>query len=584
MISGFFALQKSFSAKIILFLVVTMVCMATLFDLVLIDMQKKTYQSSLDAHGATLIRMLAHSVRLAVFTENEDEMRGPVEGLLQQDDVVEVVIWNEEGKVLLQKTKDPSGRLRIDPKFREIQTVPDFLDRNGHLNTETEDSFKYWGQVSFNVSPGSEENWYFGEENSDLEKEVVGYVAVVLSKEFFQVGVRNILIQTGVSVLIFLCIGILITFFIIRKVTEPLRDLMRIIRKRRGDTDKPDDLEALSETYDSMINDLERSFQTISELNEGLEEKVEDRTLQLTSANEELSRRQKKLKGSNVDLTRALSRLKETQEQLIQKEKLAAMGQLVAGVAHEINNTVNFISGALPSLHRSLDEMKEVLTRYEEIEEARGSDVLDEKFDEVKALKEELYYDELFSTIDQLMENMGEGTRRTARIIRDLKTFSREDADKVIPLDLQAVIDSTINLIDKQVLNNITITRDYGSIPLVHCLPGRVSQVFLNIIHNGIQAMDGSGQLTITTEHRNGHVHIIFSDTGCGITADDMPKIFDPFFTNKEVGEGTGLGLGISYTIIRQHGGEIKVQSEVGKGAVFDVVLPVEPMVTPQAP
>ncbi len=578
MINGFLALQKSFSAKIIVFLIVTMVCMAAIFDFVLITMQKKSYHSSLDAQGMTLTRMLAHSVRLAVFTENTDDMRDPVGGLLLQKDVVEVVIWNKDEKILLQKSKHPTGRLRVNPESMEIQTFLDNLDNYGHPHTENEDSFTYWGKVFLNISPDSEDNWYFDLETSDSEQVVIGYVTVVISKESFKEDVRNILIQTGISVLIFLCIGILVTFCIIRKVTEPLRDLMLTIRKKKDSPGTPDDLEMLAETYDSMIADLESSFETINELNKGLEDKVKHRTLLLTKANEELSQRQNKLESSNTKLFQALSRLKETQEQLIQQEKLAAMGQLIAGVAHEINNTVNFISGALPSLHRSLDEIKEVLSGYEEIEKARGSDILDEKFDMVRALKEELSYDELFSTIDQLMENIDEGTTRTTRIIRDLKTFSREDADKAIPLNLHAVIDSTINFIDKQLLQKITINRDYGSLPLVHCLPGRISQVFLNIMHNGIQAMDGQGQLTIKTEYRNERVHLLFSDTGCGITEDDMPKIFDPFFTNKEVGEGTGLGLGISYTIIRQHGGEINVQSEEGKGALFEIILPVEPV------
>ncbi len=578
MINRFYALRNSFSAKIILILIVIMVCMAFLFDFILISVQKKTYHSTLNAQGTTLVRMLAHTIRLAVFAENEEELLAPVEGLLLQDNVVEVVIWNKEGMVLLQKTKDPTGKFRINAKSEDIQAVLTNLDNNGPPGRETEENFIYWGQVFFNLSSDVEEDWYFDEENRGSNKEVVGYATVILSKEFFNLGVRNILIQTGVSVLVFLCIGILLTFFIIRKVTEPLRHLMLVMRQNKGDSAVPDDLTVLSATYDSMIKDLERSFATINELNEGLEEKVNNRTILLTMANEELSRRQRKLEGSNTDLTEALSQLKDTQEQLIQKEKLAAIGQLVAGVAHEINNTVNFISGALPSLHRSLDEVKVVLRGYEELEKASGTEDLEVKLYDIKAIKEDLVYDELFSTIDQLIKNINEGTSRTTRIIRDLKTFSREDSESIIPLDLNVVLDSTISFTDKQLLANITIQRDYDSIPLVHCLPGRISQVFLNIMHNGIQAMDGSGgQLTIKTEHRDEHVHIFFTDTGCGITPDDMPKIFDPFFTNKEVGKGTGLGLGISYTIIRQHGGVIKVQSEVGKGSVFEVILPVEP-------
>ncbi len=440
---------------------------------------------------------------------------------------------------------------------------------------ETEKSFIYWGQVYFDVAQDVEEAWYFDEATGRSEKEVVGYVAVVLSKKMFSQGIRNILIQTGISMLLFLVIGIFMTFFIIRKVTHPLRELVLAIRKGKEDIENPGDLSDLSKTYTSLVKDLERSFQTIHELNEKLEEKVQDRTLQLTNANEELFRRQRKLENNNARLVKALRRLKETQEQLIQKEKLAAMGQLVAGVAHEINNTVNFISGALPSLNRSLEEVKEVLAEYDELEQAKEAGALDDKFNIVKELKEKLSYGELFGTIDQLMENIDEGTRRTTRIIRDLKTYSREDTEKFVPADLHAVVDSTIHYIEKSILEHITIERDYGVLPPVSCLPGSLSQVFLNIMNNGIQAMEGSGKLTFRTEHRGECVHLFLSDTGCGISKQDLPKIFDPFFTNKEVGQGTGLGLGISYTIIKQHGGEIGVRSEIGRRTTFEIILPI---------
>lgn len=568
---------KSFSTKIFFLLIIALVCLAMLFNIALISIQKKTYKTSYDAHGATLIRLLAHSIGLAIYTEDKDEMRAPVRGMLQQDDVVEVVIWSANGELLQQKTKDPGQKKRI---IAEPMKIPEVLRRDNtieHKSTETADSFILWGKILFNATSIQQEDWYFDGETNDSDKEVIGYAAVVLSKEFFEKGVRNILFQTGFSVLIFLFASTFATFLIIRKVTEPLRNLILTIRKREEKTEHPSDLKVLTDTYASMVDDLERSFQTISELNEGLEEKVKIRTFQLTKANTALSQRQEELKTSNAQLTDALNQLKETHEQLIQKEKLAAIGQLVAGVAHELNNTVNFISGALPSLHRSLDEMRKVLAGYEAVEEARGSNLLDEKFENIKKIKEELAYDELLLTIDQLMENIDEGTTRTTRIVHDLKIFSREDAEKVVPIDLHTIIDSTLNYIDKQSLQGITIDRIYKALPLVHCLPGRIGQVCLNIMNNSIHAMSETGRLTITTEQRKEYVHIMFSDTGCGIHADDRANIFDPFFTTKEVGLGTGLGLSISYSIIKQHGGDIKVQSNVGEGSTFEIILPIQP-------
>ncbi|MCI5121678.1 MAG: hypothetical protein D3908_10905, partial [Candidatus Electrothrix sp. AUS4] len=399
-------LPKSFSAKIFFFLIVSIVCIVSVFNIVLINIQKKNYKSSYDAYGATLIRLLAHSIRVAVFAEDPNEMLIPVSGLLQQDDVFKVIVWNKDREVLLQQLKDST---RVLPLVEEPLKVPTALiqdDKSDYLIEEHDDSFILWGRI---LSLSVEENWYFDEERKDSGKEIIGYAAIILSKVFFEKGVRNILMQTGVSVLILLLVIILTTFLIIQNVTEPLRKLVLTIRKREGNTNQPSDLKVLTETYTNMLDDLERSFQTISELNEGLEEKVKVRTAQLTEVNEELKLKQEKLKNSNAHLVEALRRLKETQEQLIQKEKLAAIGQLVAGVAHELNNTINFISGALPSLHRSFTEMKEVLAGYEEVEKARGSSLLDEKFHEVNMVKEKLAYEELFLTIDQLMENIEEG-------------------------------------------------------------------------------------------------------------------------------------------------------------------------------
>lgn len=566
MIKPFLSSRKSFATKLVTLLIVTMICLSALFDWQLINIHKKNYRESYGTHGLSLVRMLAHSIRLAVFFENEEEITVPVQGLMLQEDVIEVVVWGKGGQVLLQKTKDPSGRLRIKAKSEETEAVMAELDKNQHLTQETTKSFLHWYQISL-VTPSSiEANWYtVGEEPEDT-KEVVGYVAVAMSKEFFEQEVQPILLQTGVSVLIFLFIGILATFFIIRHATSPLRDLMLLIRKSSGVTVSTDDLTIITESYGSMIEDLEKSFVTITELNDALEAKVEKRTLLLTKANEKLSLGQKELQESNVLLTATLSQLRDTQDQLVQKEKLAAIGQIVAGVAHEINNSTNFISAAVPSLYRYLADVKEIFTGYEKLKKTRDT----------KEVKEELEFHELFGFIDQLMKNIEEGTRRTTRIVMDLRTFSRQDAETFTLSDLHAVIDSMINYLDKNLVEHIEIIRNYGSIPHVFCLPGRISQVFLNIMQNALQAMNGEGQLIIKTYYEKKHIHIIFTDTGCGIACNDIAKIFDPFFTTKEVGKGTGLGLGISHSIIRQHRGIIKVHSNEGKGSVFEVVLPVE--------
>ena len=576
MIKPFLSSRRSFAAKLITLLIVTMICLSALFDWQLINMLKKNYRASYGTHGLSLVRMLAHSLKLAVFFENMEGITAPVQGLMLQEDVIEVVVWDKDGQVLLQKTKKPGGRLRIKAKSAETEAVMAELDKNQHLTQETTKSFLYWYQISLVAPSNIEKSWYTVVEKPEDTKEVVGYVAVAMSKEFFEQEVHTILLQTGASVLIFLTSIILATFFIIRHATIPLRDLMLLIKKSSGVTAATDDLTIITESYGSMIENLEKSFVTITELNEALEAKVEKRTLLLTKANEKLSWGQKELQESNLLLTATLSQLQDTQDQLVQKEKLAAIGQIVAGVAHEINNSTNFISAAVPSLYRYLADVKEMLIGYENLELFCHTKEMTNRIDTTKKMKEELEFHELFDFIDQLMENIDEGTRRTTRIVQDLKTFSRQDAETFTLSDLHAVIDSTINYLDKNLAEHIEIICEYGSIPHVFCLPGRISQVFLNIMQNALQAMNGEGQLIIKTYYEKKHVHIIFTDTGCGIACNDMAKIFDPFFTTKEVGKGTGLGLGISHNIIRQHRGTIRVHSNKGKGSVFEVILPVE--------
>uniref|UniRef100_UPI0040559DF8 hypothetical protein n=1 Tax=Candidatus Electrothrix sp. TaxID=2170559 RepID=UPI0040559DF8 len=306
--STFLVLPKSLSAKIFFFLIVAMVCLVFIFNVVLIRIQKKAYKSSYDTYGATLIRLVAHSVSLGVYTEDKEQMYAPVSGLLQQDDVFEVVIWNKEKKVLLEKVKDSNKKLRIPGEFMKMPKglihyyQHDHIDNSGYLRTETKKHFILWGRV---FSPIIDESWYFDGENNNAEKEITGYMAIVLSKDSFEKGVRNILVQTGVSGLIFLFVIILATFIVIQSVTEPLRKLVLTIRNRDGITEQPSDLKVLTDTYASMIDDLEQSFQTISELNQVLEEKVIYRTLQLTKANNKLQRRQEKLKISNAELVEA---------------------------------------------------------------------------------------------------------------------------------------------------------------------------------------------------------------------------------------------------------------------------------------
>jgi signal transduction histidine kinase len=539
-------------------------------------MQKKAYVSSLDLQGKSLVRMLAHTIRVPIFTENTDEMVIPVQGLMLQQNIVAVTIWNKDKKLLFQEIQNGPKETSFSLSETSLQRI--LNDKRGSeiFIQETAGFFLYGGQVYFQAEKAIEDTWYVETSQNQLDKEIVGYVTVHFSKDSYRDGISNIFIQTGAFAIIYLVVCVLLIVFVIHIFTRQLQDLLSKIKRKRPNSKGPSDLDFLEETYDELFQALAYSFERIESLNESLEEKVLVRTHQLNEVNQELFSEQIKLKQTNTELATTLTDLQNTQDQLIQQEKLAAMGRLVAGVAHEMNNTVNFVSSALPSLHRSFDEIKELCSYYEKFDLVNTVDEVHERVNEVKAVKGEIYFDELFPTIDQLLANIDEGVRRTTRIVNDLRIFSRVSSEKYVFVDLHDLINTTIGFMDKDSIQQIIIHRKYGCLPLVRCLPERMSQVVFNILQNAVQAIKGKGSITIATECRGATVHLFFSDTGSGISDKDKQKVFDLFFTTKEVGQGTGLGLGISYSIVKQQGGDIRVHSERGKGATFEIILPVQ--------
>ncbi|MBU0488448.1 MAG: ATP-binding protein [Bacteroidetes bacterium] len=287
-----------------------------------------------------------------------------------------------------------------------------------------------------------------------------------------------------------------------------------------------------------------------------LEKNVEERTAELTQR--------------TTELESALDTLKKAQSQLIDAEKMASLGQLTAGVAHEINNPINFVSGNTGPLKRDIDELLLLGKKYEEIIAEKG---LGAHFVEAETLKLEMDYVVLLDEINRLIAGIDEGARRTAEIVRSLRNFSRLDENELKSADIHEGIESTLMILHNKMKSRITVVKDFGNIPRIQCYPGKLNQAFMNILTNAVQAIDGEGTITIRTIMRNNKVEISIKDTGKGMTEAQTKRIFEPFYTTKEVGKGTGLGLYITFSIIEKHNGSIRVTSEPGKGTEFVVVL-----------
>ncbi|MEQ1879706.1 MAG: ATP-binding protein [Burkholderiales bacterium] len=283
------------------------------------------------------------------------------------------------------------------------------------------------------------------------------------------------------------------------------------------------------------------------------------------------------------ELSDALRHLKESETQLIQSEKMASLGQMVAGVAHEINtplayvkNSLGTVAEKLPELGSALDDTERLLSLLQG-GDAGSAEELARQFAVVSRQISSLKSQGVVNELSTLVNDGVYGTGQMADIVGNLKDFSRLDRSKVTPFNLNDGLSSTL-LLAKHLLKSVTVERKFGAIPDIVCSPSQINQVFLNLITNAAQAMNNDGgTITLTTRSDKDGVTVEVLDNGRGIPPDVLPKIFDPFFSTKEIGKGTGLGLSISYKIVQQHGGRIEVRSHAGKGSLFSVHLPMKP-------
>jgi predicted ATPase/signal transduction histidine kinase len=306
-----------------------------------------------------------------------------------------------------------------------------------------------------------------------------------------------------------------------------------------------------------------RLYKDLEEYNRNLEVKVEKRTAEISQKNQQLSIQKEELNST-------LENLKHSQVQLVQSEKMASLGQLVAGIAHEINNPVTYISAGVDSLKANLEDVMQVVDVYHRITPVN----VKEKLREIDKLMEKVEYKQAMQEINKLIESVQNGTKRTTEIVKGLRTFSRLDEDILKMADIHEGLDSTLILLHNKYKNRIEIVRNYGDLPLVECYPGQLNQVFMNILANSIDAIEGTGTITIKTSSEYKLISISIRDTGKGIDSKQKEKIFEPFYTTKEPGRGTGLGLSISHGIIEKHNGKINFKSEAGQGTEFTITIP----------
>jgi len=317
-------------------------------------------------------------------------------------------------------------------------------------------------------------------------------------------------------------------------------------------------------SQEETLKALQENERIVREQNVILELKVNERTHQLKETNEELNK--------------TLDDLKQTQSQLVESEKMASLGQLTAGIAHEINNPINFVTANINPLKRNIDMVLDALTIIENVGISDSSTA--EKKKKIDEYKEEMDLDYLTLETNQLMKGIKEGATRTAEIVKSLKIFSRLDEDDLKRADINEGLESTMIIANNLLNGKISVIKNYGKLPLVECYAGKLNQVFLNIISNAIYAVQKrfgdriGGELTLTTTHDEENIYVKIKDNGIGMDTQTQKKVFEPFFTTKDVGEGTGLGMSIAYNTIKKHNGHILLVSTPGEGTEFTLEIP----------
>ena len=376
--------------------------------------------------------------------------------------------------------------------------------------------------------------------------------------------------------IVIVCLGVMgvVAWTLNWRMRRPIDRMIRDIRivstgnlAHRMSHDSDDELGELARAFDEMTEQLRRTRDQLREYSRTLEQRVTERTGELAQRNDELNQLYEEAEHSYMQL-------KAAQSQLVQHERMATLGQLVAGIAHEINNPVNFLINSVRPLRQVTGKIENVLRLYESTEGLPAEEMSD-RLRKIRLYKKQMAFDTVLGDMDSALELICQGAERTGQIVENLRVFSRTEQTTFKSVDLRRGLDITISLLAHHLKNRISVHKDYHEIPLVECNPGQINQVFMNLLSNAAQAIRESGDIWIEVHKTGKYVRVRIRDSGVGIPEDHLYRIFEPFFTTKGEAQGTGLGLSITHNIIQEHGGTIEVRSELGKGTEFTVSLPV---------
>jgi signal transduction histidine kinase len=516
----------------------------------ILNYMRLTNEENLENFASTITTLFATTTKDAVLSYDLASLETFVEEILKNQGVLYARVLDDQGNIL---ASGGTAELLSRP-FVEDNNYNDIKDDIYDARAEITVDDHHYGSIEIGISTAR-----IGE----------------LMGEAKRIAASIALIEMGLVALFSFALGVYLT--------KQLKVLRRSAKKiaagdlsHKIDIKTHDEIGEVSASFNRMIDSLqianektEEYHQELIEVNQTLEERIERRTQKIVDQKEKLES--------------AYDQLQHTQNQLVQSEKMASIGQLAAGVAHEINNPVAFVKSNMNSLTKYLDSYQSLISiqkSFIDTFEDSNKDEIQEKIKAIQNFWEEEDIDFINEDIGTLLNESLEGTSRIQEIVNGLKSYARASDEEMEDCNINDCLQDTLKMLNNELKYACEVKAEFGEIPNCKTNKGKIVQVFTNFIVNAIQAMDKNGLLTIKTELENenqssNNILILISDTGKGIPEENLSKLFDPFFTTKPVGEGTGLGLSISLGIIEDHGGSINVESTVGSGTSFFIRLPI---------
>ena len=503
---------------------------------------RSTNYDSLEKRALTTATLFSTTTKDAILSYDLASLESFVNEVLTNPDLSYARVLGPNGEVFAE-AGDPE---KLNNAFKQDTTVEFVDDGVFDVAADIQESDVLYGRVEIGLETES----------------ITQVIAEAERRSVFIAGVEMMLVA-------------LFSFALGTYLTRQLKVLMsatKDIADGKLDTTIPvkgkDELAAVSVAFNAMIENLKEASRRrdlfeieLKELNQTLEDRVEKRTKIIIDKNSKLEQVNKEIK--------------ETQAKLLQSDKMASVGVLAAGVAHEINNPMSFVISNIKTLDDYFQDIQQLILAYNHVSASELTD-FQTQLEAIEKLKKDIGLELMIEDLPSLIADTKEGTERVKDIVKGLKDVSHVDNhDSYTLCNINDCITNTLRVANNELKYHCKVVTDLKNIPDIYCAQNQIKQVFLNLIINASHAIKEKGTIEIRSHATNEHIKVQIKDNGSGISKEQMSKVFDPFYTTKPVGEGTGLGLSISYGIIEEHKGEITVKSQVGKGTIFTILLPL---------